>query len=92
MKRTWKQLLIIKISLVTKHSIILTNTKKRHEIQDCEDFQPCRKFIGEKLAAHLTIDIKTVKAAELKTKLGSNLVDPIISKQESIDLRLKKLF
>ena len=42
--------------------------KRRYEIQDCEDFQPCRKFIAEKLAIHLIIDIKTVKAAVLKIK------------------------
>ena len=52
--------------------------KRRDEIQDCEDFQPCRKFITEELAIHLIIDIKTVKAAELKTKLGFNQVDPIM--------------
>ena len=66
--------------------------KRRCEIQDCEDFQPCRKFIAEELAIHLIIDIKTVKAAELKIKLGFNQVDPIMSKQESIGLRLKKTF
>ena len=66
--------------------------KRRHKLQDCEDFQPCRKFIAEELAVHLIIDIKTVKAAELKTKLGFNQVDPIMSKQESIGLRLKKNF
>ena len=46
--------------------------KRRHELQDCEDFQPCRTFIAEELAVRLIIDIKTVKAAELKTKLGFN--------------------
>ena len=40
----------------------------------------------------MIIDTKTVKTAELKTKLGFNQVDPIISKQESIGLRLKKTF
>ena len=60
--------------------------KRRCEIQDCEDFQPCRKFIAEELAVHFIIDIKTVKAAELKIKLGFNQVDPIMSKQESIGL------
>ena len=55
--------------------------KRRCEIQDCEDFQPCRKFIAEELAIHLIIDIKTVKAAELKIKLGFNQVDPIMSKK-----------
>ena len=56
--------------------------KRRHEIQDCEDFQPCRKFIAEELAIHLIIGIKTVKAAELKFKLGFNQVDPIMTKQQ----------
>ena len=66
--------------------------KRRYEIQDCEDFQPCRKLIAEELAVHLKIDIKTEKAAELKTKLGFNQVDPIMSKEESMGLRLKKTF
>ena len=66
--------------------------KRRHEIQDCEDFQPCRKFMVEELAIHLIIDIKTAKAVELKTKLGFNQVDPIMSKQESVGLRLKRTF
>ena len=92
MKITQKQLLVIKIQLATKLSIILTNIKKRHEIQDCEDFQPCRKFITEELAIHLIIDIKTVKAAELEIKLGFNQLDPVMTKQHSIDLRIKKHF
>ena len=56
-------------------------TKRRYEIQDCEDFQPCRKFFAEELAIHL------IKAAELKTKLGFNQVDPVMSKQDSMGLR-----
>ena len=39
--------------------------KRRYEIQNCEDFQPCTKFIAEELAVHLIIEIKTVKAGEL---------------------------
>ena len=66
--------------------------KARCEIQDCEDFQPCRKFIAEELAVHLIIDIKTVKAAELKIKLGFNQLDPIMTKQQSIGLRIRKTF
>ena len=66
--------------------------KKWLEIQDCEDFQPCRKFIAEELAIHLIIDIKTVKAAELKIKLGFNQLDPIMTKQQSIGLRIRKTF
>ena len=66
--------------------------KRRCKIQDCEDFQPCRKFIAEELAIHLIIDIKTVKAAELKIKLGFNQLDPIMTKQQSIGLRIRKTF
>ena len=85
--------MVIKIWLVAKLCIILTNLKKRrYELQDCEDFQPCRKFITEELAIHLTIDIKTAKAAELKTKLGFNQNDPIMSKKESMGLGIKKNF
>ena len=64
--------------------------KRRYELQDCEDFQPRRKFIAEKLSIQLIIDIKTAEAAELKIKLGFNPVDLIMSKQESIGLKLKK--
>ena len=66
--------------------------KRRLEIQDCEDFQPCRKFITEELAVHVITDIKTVKTAELETKVGFNQVDPIMSKQKSISLRKRKAF
>ena len=55
--------------------------KRRHEIQESEDFQPCRKFNAEELGIRLVIDIKTVKAAEIKIKLGFNQVDPIMTKQ-----------
>ena len=66
--------------------------KRRYELQDCEDFQPRRKFIAEELAIHLIIDIKTVEAAKLKIKLGFNPVDLIMSKQQSIGFKLKKTF
>ena len=66
--------------------------KRRYEIQDFEVLQPCRKCIAEELAIHLITDIKTVKAAELKIKLGFNQVDPIMTKQQSIGLRIRKTF
>ena len=66
--------------------------KRRCEIQDCEHFQPFRKFIAEELVVQLIIDIKTVKAAEFKIKLAFNKIDPIMSKEESIGLRIRKAF
>ena len=66
--------------------------KRRWEIQDYEDYQPCRKFIAEELAIHLILDTITVKAGELKIKLAFNQLDSIMTKQQSIYLRLRKLF
>ena len=45
--------------------------KRRHEIQDCEDFQPCRKFIAEKLEIHLIIDIHCVKSVQIRSYFWS---------------------
>ena len=54
--------------------------QRRYEIENCEDFQPCRKFITEELAIHLIFDTKTVKAGELKIKLGFNQLASIMTK------------
>ena len=64
----------------------------RYEIQNCEGFQSCTKFIADELAIHLILNIKTVKAGELKIKLGFNQLDPIMSKQQSIGLRIRRAF
>ena len=61
-------------------------------MQDCEDVQPCRKFIAEELAVHLIIVIQTIKAVELRIKLGFNQPDPIMTKQEPIGSRIRKSF
>ena len=66
--------------------------KGRCKIQDCEDFQPRRKLIAEELAVHLIIDIKTVKAGKLKIKLGVTQLDLVMTKQESVGLRIRKTF
>ena len=36
--------------------------------------------------------MKTVKAGELKIKLGFNQLDPMMNKQQATDVRLKKFF
>ena len=55
--------------------------KRRCRIQDCEDYQPCRKFIAEESTIHLILNSKTVKADEFKIKFGFNQLDPIMTKQ-----------
>ena len=80
-------------NLVNKTQYYSDELKKRRcEIQDCEHCQPCEKFIAEELAVHLIIDIKTIKAGDFKIKLGFNQLDLIVTKQESIGLRIRKAF
>ena len=66
--------------------------KRRYDIKECEDFQPCRKFISEELAVHLIIDIKITKAGELKIKPGFKQHDSIMIKQQPIGERLRTIF
>ena len=35
--------------------------KRIYKIQDCEDCQPCGKFIAEESAIHVILDTKTAK-------------------------------
>ena len=66
--------------------------KKKDMKCKTKDFQSCREFIEDELALHLIIDIKTVKAGELNIRLGFNQLDPIMTKQQAIVWRLRKLF
>ena len=52
-EKTWKKALGYKNLAGSKTQYYSSEFKKRiYEIQDCEDFQPCRKFIAEELAIH----------------------------------------
>ena len=42
---------------------------KRYKIQDCEDYQPCRKFLKEELAVTIMMDTRAKK----QLNLGLNL-------------------
>ena len=92
MKSIQKQRLVIKIQSNKTQYYSNELKKRRCEIQDFEDVQPCRKFIAEELAVHLIIVIQTIKAVELKIKLGFNQPDPIMTKQEPIGSRIRKTF
>ena len=36
--------------------------RKMYEIQECEDYQPCRMFLKEELAVTIMMDTRTTKA------------------------------
>ena len=66
--------------------------RKRYEIQDCEDYQPCRMFLKEELAVTTMIDTRTSKAVEFRAKFKINQHDPILTKEQSIGSKVIKAF
>ena len=76
-----------------KNSILFFRYKrKRHKIQDWEDYQPCRMFVKEELAVTIMIDTRTTKAFEVRAKFKINQHDPILTKEQSIGLKIIKAF
>ena len=66
--------------------------RKKHEKQDCEDYQPCRIFLKEELAVTIMMDKRTTKAVEFRAKLKINQHNPILTKEQSIGSKIVKAF
>ena len=66
--------------------------KMRCEIQECGKYQPCRMFIENTLAVEITMSAVKTQAAIFKSKFGVKQHDKVLRKQQSLGLRLKKLF
>ena len=66
--------------------------KMRSEIQDCGKYQPCKIFIKNTLIVEITMSSVKTQAAIFKSKFGVNQHDNVLCKQQSLGLRLKRLF
>ena len=66
--------------------------KMRCKIQECGKYQSCRMFIENTLAVEITMSAVKTQAAIFKSKFGVKQHDKVLRKQESLGLRLKKLF
>ena len=66
--------------------------KMRCEIQECGKYQPCRMFIENTLAVEITMSAVKTQAVIFREKFGVNQHDKVLRKQQSLGLRLKKLF
>ena len=64
----------------------------RCEIQECGKYQPCRMFIENTLAVEITMNAAKTHIANFKSKFGVNQHNKVLRKQQSLGLRLKKLF
>ena len=66
--------------------------KMRCEIQECGKYQPCGMFIENTSAVEITMSSVKTQAAIFRAKFGVNQHDKVLRKQQSLNLRLKKLF
>ena len=66
--------------------------KIRCEIQECGKCQPCRMIIENTLAVEITASAVKSQAAIFKNKFGVKEHDKVLRKQQSLELRPKKLF
>ena len=64
----------------------------RCELQKCDKYQPCRMLVENTLAVEITMSSVNIQAAIFKNKFGVNQHDKVLRKQQSLGLRLKKLF
>ena len=64
----------------------------RCEIRECGKYQPCRILIENTLAIEITVSAVKMQAAIFREKFGVNQHDKVLCKQQSLGLRLTKLF
>ena len=61
-------------------------------MQECGKYQPCRIFIKSTLVIKIKMSSVKTQAAIFRDKSGVNQHNKVLRKQQSLDLRLKKLF
>ena len=64
----------------------------RCEIQKCGNYQPCIIFIKNTLPVEIAMSSVKTHAAIFRNKFGVNQHDKVLCKEQSLGLRLKKLF
>ena len=66
--------------------------KMRCEVQECGKYQSCRIFIKNTLAVEITTSAVKTQTAIFREEFGVNQHNKVLRKQQSLGLRLKKLF
>ena len=60
--------------------------KQRQKLEEC-DKQPCRTFLREDFAIQIIMDCRSIKS-----KLGLNQHDPVMTQERSILIKIKSVF
>ena len=78
------------VAVTNKYSLELR--KKRHELQNCGNCQPCRRFLEEGSAKQIIMNYRTTPVVNFKTRLGFSQHDPITAQKQSILSKIVTLF
>ena len=88
----------IETQLEHSHLLAVTNKysskykKQRQELQNCDDYQSCRRLLEEDFTIQIVMDCRTTPAVNFKTRLGFKQHDPIMSQEQSILSKIGTLF
>ena len=66
--------------------------KQRREVQKGGKYQPCRKFLREDFVIQIMLDCRTTPTVDFKSRLGFNQYDPIMTQEQSILIKIQKVF
>ena len=58
--------------------------KQRQELQNCGNYQPCRRFLKEEFALHIIMICNTTPAVFFRTRLGFKQYDPIMTQEQLV--------
>ena len=66
--------------------------KQRQKLQNCGNYQPCRKSLEEGFAKQVIIDCRTTPAVDFKAKSGFRQHDPIMTQDQSVLTKIMTVF
>ena len=56
--------------------------KQNHELQNCGNYLPCRRFLEEIFAKQIIMDCRTTLVVDFKTRLGFKQHHPVIRQEQ----------
>ena len=65
---------------------------QRQELQNCGNYQHCRRFLKENFAKQIIMDCRTTPAVNFRTKLGFKQHDPIMTREQSVLTKTMTVF
>ena len=66
--------------------------KQPQELQNCGNYQACRRILKEEFPKHIIMDRNTTPAVLFRAKLGFKQNDPIMTQEQSVLSKIMTIF